>query len=75
MENTGGTDTSHANEKQGFIGSDNIDINQQRQDFIGWLTKTNLLIYKQALIDEGYDDLETLTTIPADEIAELATGV
>jgi hypothetical protein len=47
MEDTDSTNTGMGE----YIDAD------QNQEFIEWLTKTNLLMYLPALVDEGYDDL------------------
>ena len=42
--------------------------------FVGWLKRNNLP-YQRELADEGYDDLESFSMIPEDEIDELCETV
>jgi hypothetical protein len=37
-----------------------------------WLKATNLIAYKQALFDEGFDDVKSLTLMPEEMIEELS---
>ena len=45
------------------------------EDFAVWLRRNNIHIYQESFADEGYDDLESFSLIPAEEIEELCKAV
>ena len=44
-------------------------------EFVAWLTKINLLAYRPALEDQGFDAVESLVLLTDDEINELSSAV
>ena len=51
------------------------DNTPANSEFIAWLTKINLLAYRPALEDQGFDSKESLVLLTDDEIDELSSAV
>ena len=51
------------------------DITPANSEFVAWLTKINLLTYRPALEDQGFDAVESLVLLTDDEINELSSAV
>ena len=58
----------------GTHAADKEDITAN-SEFIAWLTKINLLAYRPALEDQGFDAVESLVLLTDDEINELSSAV
>ena len=56
------------NSEHNMLSSSRTDV------FVGWLKRNNLP-YQRELAEEGYDDLESFSMIPEDEIDELCRTV